>query len=571
MHHSVSAPGVTQAHPFSSERHRPLPPPPFQSVPAPNSSPPCPSSPNKVSFLSSLATVPDHIPSELLLEDEDQRRENVPSFRTPEYSIVGELGPAEGYQRLDHGVRVERKSLSPPRVPSEGYSRLKHSHQSAPALPPQNASRSRSASHSPPPAVPPDRHGPTASEGYSRLSHGAVGQYSKLDRSGKEVLPGGEEYGKLDLAATGEALQPREDYDQLGTPSPVLRKKSPPIPAPYKPRPGSPMPGLIRELNAVHTSESGGNELASTMAPGHHGYDEVAGDVYDDALNTAVVDRHGYENLSNTAVVPMYDEASNTTEPGRHSEDKYDDVVSITVSGAEGGEVYSEVGPSAPRHKVSEGYERLNHSAGSTAPTGGAPGTAHAGGVPGTADNNSTPLPTTSRQLSVKYRRVGPSPRPQSVIDPYASLSDANISDISAALRQETPADEGGYSQLQLVGPCGRSHVVDETGYSKPWTSFTASAGAKVNHTPKPSLNGPAPLQNGLQARSAIRHHPNQNGTEAGPTADQSEFEALYDKVGDKDESNPPVPPPRGAGQHSHSPPAPRRWSKRAKKPLPSS
>ena len=545
--------------------------------------------------------MPNHIPSEFLLENEDpdHRRKNVPSFRVPEYSVVGDVCPTEGYQRLDHGVRSEQKSLSPPRQPSEGYSRLKHSHQSAPLLPqPRNTSRSRSVSRSPPLTQPPDQHDPTddygrlnhglqaavpSSEDYSKLNHGAVGQakgthaassgdqYSKLDRGGREAIPSSEEYGRLDHGINSQAPC-SDDYSKLGTPPPVMGNKTLPIPAPYKPRSGSPLPQIIRDLNAVHTSESGASyaELANTTAPGRHGYDEVAGDMYDEVLNTTVVDRRGYDKLSNTTVAhtaDMYEEVSDTTMAGHH--DKYDDVVSPTVAGAQGGDVYSEVGPSIPKVKVSEGYERLNHSTGIPAQAGS---TAQTGGAPGATDNNSTPLPTSSRQLSVKYRRLGPPPRPQSVIDPYASLSDANISDISAALRQGSKPGEGGYSQLQLVAPSGRSHEVDETGYSRPWTSFNASAGAKTNNTPKPSLTGPAPpARNGLQTRSAIGHHANQNGTETGSTADQPEFEALYDKVGGKDEDNPPAPPPRRGSQHSQSPPAPRKWSKRAKKPLPSS
>ena len=227
----------------------------------------------------------------------------------------------------------------------------------------------------------------------------------------------------------------------------------------------------------------------------------------------------------------------NTTEGiGVHS---YSEVSGTTAE--QQGDVYSEIAPSVPKPGVSEGYGRLNFKT-----RGPTPGSTPA--VPQQPPpSNATPNPVllSSRQLSVKYSRLDakphPQPRPQSTIDPYASLSDAHIDDITDALRQEAqgPGDDGGYSRLGMVAPHGPSHKVDATGYSKPWTSFSIH----VNKTPRPSLDG---------ARR-------QNGTETSAT----EYEALYDKM----EDSPPTPPPRKGSRRSHSPLVPCKGSRHSHSP----
>ena len=389
---------------------------------------------------SSLSAVPDHIPSEFASDTENsahsRNRKYIPAFRTPEYSTVGEAeseaGPEEEYQRLDHQVRVKRRSVSPPH-PSKGYSRL--SHQNAPALPQRNC-RSRSRSQSPAPD-----HAP--SEEYGRLDHG-VGrgppvvagddEYGRLDHGvggGANLVPGEGEYGKLDHSSeSGLVSDLEEGYSKLGVPSPTPQKK-PVVPPPYKARPGSPMPDLIRKLN---------NDQQSVQ--------ELPPEV----------------------------------------------------------EVYSEVAPSIPNPGVSEGYGRLNYLHPPPPPPG----------------------PTSSAEHH-EYSRLGATPNAPPTIDPYASLSDAHIQDLTEALMKE--GEEGGdYSRLGVVAPPGSAHQVDSLGYSKPWTSYTET----LNSTPQPSLDG---------QRDAVG---------------EPEFEALYDKMEGSEDTPPPPPPRRGSlSRPSKSPPAP--------------
>ena len=402
-----------------------------------------------------MAAVPDHIPSELIPESEDhthsRNRKYIPPFRPPEYSTeYSTVGDEELYQRLDH--RLKQRSASPPK----GYSRL--SHQNAPAIPERNRERSRSGSRSPTP------QGHAPSEDYGRLDRRLPvppvegEEYGKLDLRGQDGGSNiaGEDYGKLDLGAvvTGGTLDHREGegeceegYSMLKVPSPILpRKAPPPVPLPYKPRSGSPLQEIIRQLNQ--------NE------------------------------------------------------------------------GGEGGEVYSEVAPSVPSVGVSEGYGRLNHSLHPT----------H------TVTPSPDPPPHSSQLPG--YSRLGATPKAPPTIDPYASLSDARIQDLSDALRKEDIGVGGGgdYSKLGVVTPPPNStHQVDSLGYSKPWNSFATAINTTPapNSTPKPSLN-------------EIRTEPHQNGTETAPEGD-AEFEALYDRA----EATPPAPPPRrgSLSRHSRSPP----------------
>ena len=431
--------------------------------------------------------VPDHIPSEFKLEDDEsshaQHRQFIPSFRSPEYSVIAEAATTVGYERLDHGKK-SRKSLSPPhQPPPDGYSCLNRSQQSAPTLPMQNSSSHtfRSVSSSPPPPLPRARKSPAKDvdgdgSGYGRLDHGVgvVGQ------GGGSALQSGEEYGKLDhgvkdvVQDSGDMLQAVEGYSKLGTPSPVMRKKPPPAPAPYKTRSGSPMPKIISDMNALHTKQDG-----------------------------------EYSEVSDTAQLPPQ-----------------------PVAG-QGGDVYSEVAPSFPKTGApSKGYGRLNHATGGSNPAGVLQ-------VPG--PSNSTPNCT-----------VAVPPRPQSVIDPYASLSDTNIKDITEAMRHDeatAAADNGDYSHLQAVVTTEARLEVDELGYSKPWTSYTVTTTTGVNTTPAPAVNNPSPqneakTRNTTSIRYAKRKKAEIDSMYSVVSEPESVFETLYEPLANQgDDQNLPAPP----------------------------
>lgn len=180
------------------------------------------------------------------------------------------------------------------------------------------------------------------------------------------------------------------------------------------------------------------------------------------------------------------------------------------------GEVYSEVAPSVPNPGVSEGYGRLNH--------------------------HQLPLPPPTDSLPPEYSRLGATPNAPPIIDPYASLSDAHIQDLTEALRKE--GEEGGdYSRLGVAPPPGHTPQVDSLGYSKPWTSYTKT----LNDTPAPSNSTPKPSLNGIKTK--------QNGNGTAAVAD-TEFEVLYDKMEESEATPPPPPPRRGShSRHSKSPP----------------
>ena len=193
------------------------------------------------------------------------------------------------------------------------------------------------------------------------------------------------------------------------------------------------------------------------------------------------------------------------------------------------GEVYSEVAPSVPNPGVSEGYGRLNHHQSSLLPP-------------------SAPPPSLGEDSA--YSRLGATP----TLDPYASLSDAHIEDLTEALRNE--GEEGGdYNRLGVVPPPGHTPQIDSLGYCKPWTSYTKALNTTSNNnTPQPSLNG---IKTG-------------NGNGTATVGGDAEYEALYDKMEDSEATPPPPPPRRGSlSRHSKSPPTPPIRASRSPAPLP--
>ena len=263
-----------------------------------------------------MTAVPDHIPTELITDSKDtahsRNKKYIPPFRTPEYSsvettpeysavestpeysAVESTGPEEAYQRLDHNVKPKQRSASPS-LPGKGYSRL--SHKNAPGLPPRNPSRSRSGSPSPTYHHPDEEYGrldhgipPVRAAGveageYGKLDHGIGGQkrwsnigppgdeeYGRLDHGVSGPPPGGEgEYGKLDHTTGSDGQPATEGEAQATLAVPGTRAKAPPpVPQPYKPRPGSPMPSLIHKLNEQVPEGPPANkegEMYSEVAP----------------------------------------------------------------------------------------------------------------------------------------------------------------------------------------------------------------------------------------------------------------------------------------------------------------
>lgn len=182
---------------------------------------------------------------------------------------------------------------------------------------------------------------------------------------------------------------------------------------------------------------------------------------------------------------------------------------------------YTEIPPSIPK-EVSEGYGRLNHT--------------HSKGL----------LPPSQAQ-GEEYSRLDVKARPQSNLDPYASLSDSNIIELSEAIRQANgiPATSaansvGEYSMLQSSVPPAAGLEIDEKGYSKPWTSYTVTTVASLNDTPAPTVNG----HNGRSTRSQA--------------ANVTVFESLYDSVAEENrERKQSLDPIRGR-KNSGPPPPPR-------------
>lgn len=394
---------------------------------------------SEVSIVSSLAGVPDHIPSELLSEQDDpsltHRRKYIPAYRCPEYSEVGQVAnippaiPSEGYsvvgeaatvgyERLDHTkLSLMRKSTSPPNHDPEAYSHLNHLQQTAS---PHNASNSPTPPPLPPARVSPAREATGEDSPYGRLDH------STMDTGQSRKQPAGRRDGYDQLHfGTKDIGGDNEDYDTIGTASLALKRVQPPKPPPYKPK-----------ADSSHTEQQSG--------------------IY------------SYAQISDTA---------------HHSTDRKDGV-------------YTEIPPSIPK-EVSKGYGRLNH---------------------GKASGTSFP------QQAEGYSKLDVKLRPPSILDPYASLSDSNITELSEAIRRasECPVTSdansvGQYSALQSVVPPPQ---VDDKGYSKPWTSFTVTAVSSSNKTPAPSAHG----------RDSRSHD---NAIQNGTGTDNAVFECLYDAVAD--------------------------------------
>ena len=531
---------------------------------------------------SSMTAVPDHLPREVIADEvtppRGHNRQYIPDFRTPEYSTVDSLkystvDPVKVYQRLDHhGVKGKQRSASPP-TSDDGYSHLGH----APSLPQGNSSHSRSGSRSPiPPALPPPRQPHPPSEGYSKLDHGAGGEpnmaqseeeYGKLDHciTGQPVsAPNEDGYGKLDHGqlVTAPSGYGKLDHGQLVTEGDGYGKLD--------------HGQLVTEGDGYGKLDHGQLVTAPSEGDGYgkldHGIrrqpaaaatNAPSGDDYgrlDHGVEYERVDHgsggggdEGYSKLGVPTPQPATDQrktpppvpAPYKPKPGSALPKMMNTASPQTKEG--GGEVYSEIAPSIPHPKVSEGYSHLRHGGKST-PTVTTP----------------TPEPVeSSRQPSIHYSRHGNKPRPQSTIDPYASFSDAAISDISNTIKQENQqlqANGGEYSRLGVTSAPRQQQEVDSMGYSHPWTSYTqtlneaanvvtrrASASEARAGTSKPSLHGTRMAQNGMKTGAPNEH---QNGTE---TAD----EALYDKVTGEEEAPPPTPPPRGGTRRSHSPPQP--------------
>lgn len=466
--HPQSASGQGIARSYFSEHRRPLPPPPAPTYRVTEGQPHSPTlapATSEVSILSSLTGVPDHIPGELLSDESrrSQRRKNIPAFRSPEYSEVGEVATpspdlssqeysvlreitpeGQGYERLDLTKPPSRKSMSPPHD-TGGYSHLNY---------PQQKASSCSVSDSPtPPPLPPARHSPSKEASgedspYGRLDHG-TGPIRKQPPQSRNS------YDKLDFGTKsgGGEGQGEEDYDTLNTSA--MKRTPPKPPPPYKPRTDPSSPKSSERQTEVYA----------------------------------------------------YAEVSDVARPKPHQRDNG----------------YTEIPPSIPK-EVSEGYGRLNHT-----PSKG-------------------PLPPSQGE---GYSRLDAKARPQSNLDPYASLSDSNINELSEAIRRangipvaSAANSVGEYSLLQSAVPPAADVEIDDKGYSKPWTSYTVTTVASVNDTPAPTVNG----HNGRSTRS-------HDGIEA---ADCTVFESLYDAVTEGNrERKQSLDPIRGR-KNSGPPPPPR-------------
>ena len=505
---------------------------------------------------------------------------------------MGEPTPGVGYQRLEHGVsRSTQKSVSPPHQLSsgDGYSHLSHQ-TSGPSLPPRNPSRSRSVSRSPPPPLPPNRPRPPPSGEYGKLDHGEGDSsgppveegYGKLDhRVGGQanMTPSDEDYGRLDHRIGAQANFPpnSDEYRKLDhgigahanfpPSSDEYRKLDHGVGAQANFPPNSDEyrkldHGIGAQANFPPSSDEyrkldHGVGAQANFPPSSEDYGRL-----DHSVAGEKGLKEGYARLG-TASPPMSKQQlppppvptpyklrpsspmakilqeMNTESSGGHAYSE------VSVAGEGGGTEtveYSEVS------RPDEDYGRLNHTA--------APQLS--------ASTTNAAAASSSRQTSIRYGRPGlqpyPQPRPQSTIDPYASLSDASINEITAAIRDQEKKDEDGdYSRLKLVAPSGPAHEVDSLGYCRPWTSFTAkttggvatTTGGVTNNTPKPSEGG---------VQKSVVNQTYQNGTEMADATYSAvgtpEFESLYDRMAGS-EDTPPAPPPRRGSRHSrsHSPP----------------
>lgn len=190
--------------------------------------------------------------------------------------------------------------------------------------------------------------------------------------------------------------------------------------------------------------------------------------------------------------------------------------------------------PSAPSLSTNtEGYGQLVHSGPPPESTRRQP-------------QNHTPLPSasTTTQFRDEYSRLHVSGRPHSTFDPYGSLSETRIEELSQlrAPRHQSPElSDGDYSRLTKTKPAGPSHEVDNKGYSRPWTSF--------NLIPAPVASKPSPAVNGHTHNIGVQAKANHNM--AGGTA--LPFEELYEPVSGGSEESPPLPPPRASSRYSPS------------------
>ena len=441
--------------------------------------------------MSSMSGVPDHIPSEFVSGGEKTRNKKyIPAFRTPEYSTVGDAESGVG--------------------PEEGYERLDHSK----AL----ANKQRDSS---PPQV----------KGYSRLSHKNAPvlplRNSSRSRSGsRSPTPGpahqshspSEEYGRLDHGLPSGVSHPVDDAEYGKLDHGVAGSSGVPNPI-----------GDDAEYGKLDHGLGGG----ASMPPGEGEYGKLDYGV-EGGTHPEVDD--GYSKLRVPSpqkkpppkAPPPYKPRLGSPMANLIRKLNSEQPLSETPPTSDG-EVYSEVAPSVPNPGVSEGYGRLNHHRSSLLPPS---------------------APPTSQGEDSAYSRLGATP----TLDPYASLSDAHIQDLTEALRNE--GEEGGdYNQLGVVPPPGHTPQVDSLGYSKPWTSYTKALNTTSNNnTPQPSLNG---IKTG-----------NGNGTAA--VGGDTEYETLYDKMEDSEATPPPPPPRRGSfSRHSKSPPTPPIRASRSPAPLP--
>ena len=211
---------------------------------------------------------------------------------------------------------------------------------------------------------------------------------------------------------------------------------------------------------------------------------------------------------------------------------------------------YSTIGGSAPPDNT---YSRLRPGP-PTAPslpadTEGYGQLVHSGPPPESAGKqlpNHTPLPSASAatQPRDEYSRLRVSGRPHSTFDPYGSLSETRIEELSQlrAPRHHSPElSDGDYSRLAKTKLAGPSLEVDSKGYSRPWTSFNLVP-APVASKPTPAVNGHA-HSIGVQAKA--------NHSMAGGSA--LPFEGLYEPVSADSEESPPLPPPRAGSRYSPS------------------
>ena len=510
-HHSTShTPGINRDRPFNSERRRPLPPPPPPSHPAPPPSitPPRTQSPSDINSLSSsmAAAVPDHLSLELLGGDDNipqhgHNRQYIPDFRTPEYSTVDTVGPPE-YSTVDTVGPPEYSTVDTVGPDSKGYEKLDHGG--------VKGNQQTIISHT-----------AQDDEGYSHLSHASSQMNTSRSRSvshsppPRHISAPNDDYGRLDHGIEGQNRNDPNDngYGRLdhglGGVHTVI----------------APSDGDYGKLD--HGVDHGSNNTPS----GNDDYSQLQ---HHD-INTRSDDNHSKLATPSPGdvlkkkppvVPPPYKPPPGSTIPNIISRLNASKIQCDSTPLVKEGDIYSEVAPSIPHSGVSEGYSRLKHG------------------------GQSTPVilqPSPVESVNMKTSRSSGILRPQSIIDPYASLTNDDISD---AIRSDTlipPPTDGTYSKL---GQCLKPNIqIDSKGYSKPWTSYTQTLNDPTNDTPKPSLDGTD--QNGTKTRDPL------NGIETAA-------EDLYDKVSDGE--IPPTPPPRTGSRRSHSP---HRWNNKQQQQQP--